>query len=87
MLNMVNNGDPVAKLIGSDKNDKFEQRLRQEAPPIHVEILWQKLLLKKGLLKLILNQKDFAKEHLLKSLNSGHYYDARVRRECVKQLN
>ena len=61
-------------------------KLRQESPLTPIDILQQKFLFKKGVLKLTLNQKDLAKENFVKSLNSGAQYDARVRMECVQNL-
>ena len=39
MILMVKQGDPFAKLIGEDKNNILEIKLRQEAPLIPIEIL------------------------------------------------
>ena len=65
MINMVNTGDPFAKPIGADKHNKFEIKLRQEAPLTPIDILQQKFFLKKGYLKLILNQKEQAKQSFI----------------------
>lgn len=61
---------------------------RQEAPVIPLEILEQKYFMHKGLLMISFNrdQNREAKDSFIKALNIKPYYDIRIKKFCVEQL-
>lgn len=67
--------------IVSDK-----QEIRESAANIPIEILEQKLLMHQGLLLLCFSKHAEARERFIKCLNCNTIYDARIRKECVEQL-
>ena len=62
------------------------KEIRESAVNIPIEILEQKLQLHQGLLMLSFNKPAEARECFIKCLNCSSLYDARIRKECVEQL-
>lgn len=60
--------------------------LRNGVPLVPFEILKQKYLLYKAIHLIYLGRKEQALEKLLKSINTGTLFDAKVRKECLQQV-
>jgi hypothetical protein len=67
-----------------EKNIDFE--MRNGVPFVPFDVLKQKYLLYKAIHLVYLGRKEQALEKLLKSLNIGTIFDAKVRKECLYQV-
>jgi len=77
----------VLKFVQSDYSPQINFDLRIGVPVVPFDILKQKYLLYKAIHLVYLGRKEQAVEKLLKSLNTGTIFDAKVRKECLYQVS
>lgn len=77
----------VFKFVQIDYSPPINIELRIGVPVVPFDILKQKYLLYKAIHLVYLGRKEQAIEKLLKSLNTGTIFDAKVRKECLYQVS